>query len=141
MNQVPNNANLTGQNLNPQAPPPIIYPQAQPVPIMTQQAPIVVPSPYVAGQPIMVQPQTTTNNQPQVITTNNQPQVIIIQEERQPKTYNNCCYCQGIKNSPCGCCDYPDEYCCFLVCMGYILMSLHYIVMCLCIVSFCNRCF
>ena len=127
----PYNPNTTGQNLYPQAPPPVIYQPAQPVPIQTNAAPQVYPSPYVAGQPVAIQNQQA----------NNQPKVIIIDEKTQRTSSGNCCYCQGIKNSPCGCCDYPQEYCCFLVCMGYILMSLRYILMCLCILTYCRRCY
>ena len=115
-------------------------PNAQPV-FVPVQNPVYVPVVPVQGTPVgtpvgmPVQPQQA----PMVVPTqsaNNNQQVVIIQD----KTVSNkgCCYMRGPRQSPCGCLDPNKEYCCFLVVGSYILMSLQYILMCLCIWSYCR---
>ena len=114
-----------------------VYTPVQPVPVVAQAmpvtpqpaAPMIVPVPYGAqGQPIVVQAQAQDNN----------PRVIVIQEEKRPKRSGRSCYCRGPKQSPCGCCDPNEEYCCIVVVFAYILMSLTYILTCLFIWRLCR---
>ena len=138
-NEAYGNINQTEQNLKPigyNTPPPL-YTPVQPVqvvggpqmvaPVAQQGTPIMVPYQYTQ-QPIIIQQQP-----------NNNPQVIIVKEgpRRKPPS-GRCCYCYGPKQSPCGCCDPNEEYCCILIVFAYILMSLRYILMCLCILSYCR---
>ena len=89
----------------------------------------------VPAQLVIIQQQTTNESSP--------PQTIIIEEKiieekKVKKKQDNCCYCQGPRQSPCGCLDRNEEYCCFIVCFAYVLMSLSYILTCLWIISFCS---
>ena len=106
---------------------PVMYPQ--PVPVVIAPAPQAVPVQInVAPQPVVIQaPQNDTNTK-----------VIIIKEEKRKPKSDNCCYCRGPRQSPCGCLDPNKDYCCFLIVMAYVLMSLRYILMCLWIYSFCK---
>ena len=97
------------------------------------------------GGPQMVMPVATAPQTPVVVQPvyvqapdNQRPNVVIVQEKPRTSRSNNCCYCRGPRQSPCGCLDPNQEYCCFLVCMAYVLMSLRYILMCLCILSMCR---
>ena len=109
---------------------PVMYPQpVQPVPVVMAPVPQAVPVQYnAAPQPVVIQaPQNDTKTK-----------VIIIEEQKRKPKNDNCCYCRGPRQSPCGCLDPNEDYCCFLVVMAYVLMSLQYILMCLCIISFCR---
>ena len=128
-NNTPGNQNETNANLYPNQPNlmPVGYPAGSPQMVMPvaaapQQAPVVV-------QPIYVQTPNYNDNQ--------KVNVIVVEEKRRRKS-DNCCYCRGPRQSPCGCLDPNEEYCCFLVCMAYVLMSLRYILMCLCILTMCR---
>ena len=68
-----------------------------------------------------------------------QPQIIQIKKYNDNKK-KKFCYCRGPRQSPCGCLDPNEDYCCFLVCMAYVLMSLEYILMCLWIIVLCRWC-
>ena len=65
-----------------------------------------------------------------------QPNVVVVKETSQSS--GRCCYCRGPKKSPCGCCSPNEEYCCIIVAFAYILMSLRYILTCLCILRMCR---
>ena len=106
---------------------------AQPVPVVAQPPPQMM-------YPVAYQPQAP----PYVVQTpqpNNNPQVIVIREEKPKRDHGACssCYCKGPRQSPCGCCDPNEEYCCCVIAMAYLLMSLKYILMCLCIVTYCRN--
>ena len=106
---------------------------AQPVPVVAQPPPQMM-------YPVAYQPQAP----PYVVQTpqpNNNPQVIVIREEKPKRDHGACssCYCKGPRQSPCGCCDPNKEYCCIVVVFAYILMSLHYIATCLCIIIMCRN--
>ena len=111
-------------------------PNAKPA-FVPVQNPVYVPVVPVQGTPVgmPVQQQQTPMAVP-TQSVNNSQQVVIIED----KTVNNkgCCYMRGPRQSPCGCLDPNKDYCCFLVVGAYILMSLRYILMCLCIWSFCR---
>ena len=105
---------------------------AQPVPVVAQPPPQMM-------YPVAYQPQAP----PYAVQTpqpNNNPQVIVIREEKPKRNHGACssCYCKGPRQSPCGCCDPNEEYCCIIVVFAYILMSLSYILTCLCIWSLCR---
>ena len=68
------------------------------------------------------------------------PQQIIQIQKLKDKKKQKFCYCRGPRQSPCGCLDPNEDYCCFLVCMAYVLMSLEYILMCLWIILLCRWC-
>ena len=122
-NNTPTNQNETNANFMPGAYPPGTPQMVMPVTAAPPQAPVVV-------QPVYIQAPNNNNNQ--------KPDVVIIQEKRRTRS-DNCCYCRGPRQSPCGCLDPNQEYCCFLVCMAYVLMSLRYILMCLCILTLCRN--
>ena len=140
MNQTEANMHLNNQNNRPMYVPvqtpvyavPVAAGQGNPVgmPVQAQTAgPMAVPVAYTPQpQPVIIQQPQQTGNQ----------KVIIIQEERNRHT-KGCCYCRGPRLSPCGCLDPNEEYCWFLVFGAYVLMSLHYILTCLCIWSFCRN--
>ena len=122
MNNPPPNYNETQQqmynqnpnlNLDNQRYP--VYPPAQPVPVA-----------YQAVQPVVIPAQTP------------QPNVVIIQEEKKSPHANNCCYCKAPRSSACGCLEPNEYYCCFLIVGNYVLLSLKYILTCLCIVRLCQ---
>ena len=68
------------------------------------------------------------------------PQQIIQIQKHKDKKNQKFCYCRGPRQSPCGCLDPNEDYCCCLVCMAYVLMSLEYILMCLWIIVLCRWC-
>ena len=90
---------------------PVYPPPPQPVPVA-----------YQAVQPVVVQAAAP------------QPNVVIIQEEKKRLHSDNCCYCPAPRTSACGCLEPNEYYCCFLIVGNYILLSLKYILTCLCIV-------
>ena len=96
------------------------------MPVQQQYA---APAPY---------PNYPTQAQPVMVRAAQDPsqQIIVIQEEKTRP--HRACYCRGPRQSPCGCLDPNQDYCCFLVVMAYVLMSLRYILMCLCIWSYCR---
>ena len=123
MNNPPPNNNETQQqmytpnpnlNLDNQRNP--VYPPVQPVPV-AYQAPVVIPA------------QTP------------QPNVVVIQQEQKSSHSNNCCYCKAPRQSACGCLEPNEYYCCFLIVGNYVLLSLQYILTCLCIVRLCQGIF
>ena len=131
MNPTQQNLNLNPQNNNKvfypiQSP---VYTPVQPVPVIAGQGPIYQPVQY------QVQGQTNIGESQQ---TNNTPQVIVIEERRKPKNSGRSCYCRGPRQSPCGCLDPNEEYCCAIGGFSYIIMSLSYILTCLCIWSLCR---
>ena len=87
------------------------YGLAQPVPV-AYQAPV---------QPVIIQ------------TPQPQPVVVIQQPEKRRQHADNCCYCRAPRMSACGCLEPNEYYCCFLIVGNYILLSLRYILTCLCI--------
>ena len=120
MNNPPPNNNETQQqmytpnpnlNLDNQRNP--VYPPAQPVPV-AYQAPVVIQAPTP------------------------QPNVVVIQQEQKSSHSNNCCYCKAPRKSACGCLEPNEYYCCFLIVGNYVLLSLQYILTCLCIVRLCQ---
>ena len=131
MNQTEANMYLNNPNVKPALVPaqnPVYVPvtPGQPVPMGVPVQP--QPSPQmVAPTPYPVQ---------SVQSSYNGPQVIVVNEEITSS--RGCCYCRGPRQSPCGCLDPNKDYCCFLVVMAYVLMSLRYILMCLCIWSYCR---
>ena len=136
-NETYTNMNPTQQNLNlnPQNNVKVFYPVQSPVYTPVQPVPVIAgQGPY---QPVQyqVQGQTDVGESQQ---TNNQPRVIVIEERRKPKKSGRSCYCRGPRQSPCGCLDPNEEYCCAIVVFSYILMSLSYILTCLCIWSLCR---
>ena len=112
---------------------PPIYMPVQPVPVAAGVGtpgaqpgqPVILPV-----QPIYIQAPPQQNNNPQV--------VVIRQEKPAFKSSGRACYCRGPRQSPCGCCDPNEEYCCIVIVFAYILMSLRYILTCLCILSLCR---
>ena len=70
-----------------------------------------------------------------------QPQQVIIMKDAKtpPPHSDNCCYCRAPRQSACGCLDPGQYYCCFLIVGNYFLLSLKYIMTCLCIVRLCQR--
>ncbi len=95
--------------------------------------------PVVAGTPGAAQPAQVIV-QPIVIQTQpNPPQQVVVVQNKKRQSSGRCCYCYGPKQSPCGCCDPNKEYCCIVVVFAYILMSLHYIATCLCIIIMCRN--
>ena len=123
MNQTEANMYLNNPNAKPAFVPvqnpvyvPVVPVQGTPVgmPVQQQQAPMMVPTQSV----------------------NNSQQVVIIEDKKSNN--KGCCYMRGPRQSPCGCLDPNKDYCCFLVVGAYILMSLRYILMCLCIWSYCR---
>ena len=118
---------------------PIIVPQLyQPNP--GQQIQYLIPiEQQAAGPPLAYQ--IITLPQPVIIQQNQvyePPKTIIIKENVYKKS-DNCCYCRGPKQSPCGCLDNDKDYCCAVVAFSYILMALSYILMGLWIFSCCFR--
>ena len=136
MNPTQQNLNLNPQNNNkvfyPVDSP--VYTPVQPVPVIAGQGPIYQAAPMVAP----VQYQVQQGNIGESQQSNNTPQVIVIDERRKPKKTGRSCYCRGPRQSPCGCLDPNEEYCCAIVVFSYILMSLSYILTCLCIWSLCR---
>ena len=123
MNQTEANMYLNNPNAKPAFVPvqnpvyvPVVPVQGTPVgmPVQQQQAPMMMPTQSV----------------------NNSQQVVIIEDKKANN--KGCCYMRGPRQSPCGCLDPNKDYCCFLVVGAYILMSLQYILMCLCIWSYCR---
>ena len=136
-NETYTNMNPTQQNLNlnPQNNVKVFYPVQSPVYTPVQPVPVIAgQGPY---QPVQyqVQGQTDVGESQQ---TNNEPRVVVIEERRKPKKSGRSCYCPGPRQSPCGCLDPNEEYCCAIVVFSYILMSLSYILTCLCIWSLCR---
>ena len=121
-NNTPGNHNETNTNFMPGAYPPGGQQMVMPVAAAPQQAPVIL-------QPVYVQPPNYNDNQ--------KVNVVVVEEKRKRRN-DNYCYCRGPRQSPCGCLDPNEDYCCFLVCMAYVLMSLRYILMCLCILSMCR---
>ena len=120
MNNPPPNNNETQQqmytpnpnlNLDNQRNP--VYPPTQPVPV-AYQAPVVIQVPTP------------------------QPNVVVIQQKQESSHSNNCCYCKAPRKSACGCLEPNEYYCCFLIVGNYVLLSLQYILTCLCIVRLCQ---
>ena len=101
--------------------------------VPVQPVPVMAGTPGVAQQPA---PIVVYQTQPNI----QQPQVIVVKEQpRKRQSSGRCCYCYGPKQSPCGCCDSDKEYCCIIVVFAYIVMSLHYIATCLCIILMCRN--
>ena len=128
-NETDPNMNTTNQNLYIDPRQPVYTPVQNPNLVPVQ--PVILAPAYQQPpvQPIIIQapPANTT------------PQVVVIKEgEKRYQPSGRCCYCRGPKQSPCGCLDYNEEYCCFIVCMSYVIMSLQYILTCLCIMSLCR---
>ena len=89
---------------------------------------ILIPQYQTQGQPVIVQ------------TTQTQPQVIIIKEKNRnhiddPEHF---CYCRAPRESAFGCLEPNEYYCCVLIVGNYILLSLKYILMCMCIANLCR---
>ena len=138
MNQSEPNVYLNNQNNNK-----VFFPAQCPIYTPVQPVPVVAQAGTPMAMPVNAQPPTymVMQGQPQVIQapqTNNNQKVIVIQEERRPKKSGRACYCKGPKQSPCGCCDPNEEYCCIVVVFAYILMSLTYILTCLFIWRLCR---
>ena len=135
-NETYDNMNQTNPNMN--------LNNYQPGPIYTPVQPV-----QMVGGPQMVMPinqnvppvMVPVQPQPQTIIVQQPPEqkVIVVQEGRRKKSSGRACYCHGPKQSPCGCCDPNEEYCCIIIVFAYILMSLRYILMCLCILSICRN--
>ena len=67
-------------------------------------------------------------------------QVVIIDKTKSNESHSdNCCYCRAPRKSACGCLEPNKYYCCFLIAGNYFLLSLQYIMTCLCIVRLCQR--
>ena len=122
MNNPPPNYNETQQqmytpnpnlNLDNQRNP--VYPPAQPVPVAYQAVP-----------PVVIPAQTP------------QPNVVVVQRDKQSPHSNNCCYCRAPRSSACGCLEPNEYYCCFLIVGNYVLLSLKYVLTCLCIIRLCQ---
>ena len=131
-----NDTNETQQNINPpnpklnlNVPNPPVYIPVQPViypPPMPQNqilVPITYQTPGQLVQPVVVQ------------STQAQPQVIIIKENDRshhddPEHF---CYCRAPRESAFGCLEPNEYYCCALIVGNYFLLSLQYILMCMCI--------
>ena len=136
-----NNANETQQKINPPNPnlnlnaqyPPKYIPVQQviyPPPLPQNQilVPITYQTPGQAVQPVIIQ------------TAQTQPQVIIIKENDRnhyddPEHF---CYCRAPRESACGCLEPNEYYCCALIVGNYFLLSLQYILMCMCIAHLCR---
>ena len=105
------NNNETQQQIN--------YPPGQPVPVAYQAPPVIYQTPYAP-----------------------QPNVIVIKEEKPAQEHSdNCCYCRAPRKSACGCLEPNKYYCCCLIVGNYILLSLKYVLTCLCIVRLCQAIF
>ena len=135
-NQTDQNIKLNIYNKPPNQPAQTpVYLPVQPVPVANGTAaqgsqpvqPIILPV-----QPIYIQAPPQENN--------NNTQVVVVKEQKPAyKSSGRTCYCRGPRQSPCGICDPNEEYCCIVVVFAYILMSLQYILTCLCIISVCRN--
>ena len=128
MNQTEANMYLNNANAKP-----VLVPVQNPV-----YVPVTPGQPVPMGVPVQPQPSPQMVAPVQSVQSSyNTPEVVVIHE--QTTSSKGCCYCRGPRQSPCGCLDPNKDYCCFLVVMAYILMSLRYILMCLCIWSYCRN--
>ncbi len=89
---------------------------------------------YIQAQPVQIVPV-----QYQAPTPPPQQVVVIKETGRSPPKSDNCCYCRAPRQSACGCLDPGQYYCCFLIVGNYFLLSLKYLMTCLCIIRMCQR--
>ena len=90
------------------------------------------PPVYTPVQPVQIVPVAYQAPTPQ-------PQVVVVNQPQTSSKADNCCYCRAPRKSACGCLEPNQYYCCFLIVGNYFLLSLQYIMTCLCIVRLCQR--